>query len=85
MDTKFHVILMQFTPFRNRIRGRLGTILTVSINAGLLIMLVTDLFLSYLEIACTAFIFLLLFLCTYAIFPDTPRQLYKIRSKEVAI
>lgn len=69
--------------YQNRIRGRLGTILAVSINAGLLIILIADLFSSYSEVACIAFVFLLLFLCTYTIFPDTPRQLYKIRKKEV--
>lgn len=48
-------------------------------------MLVADLFLNYMEVTYAAFVFLLLFLCTFNIFPDTPRQLYKIRKKEEAI
>lgn len=40
--------------------------------------------LSYLEIAYVTFAIIFLFLCTYTIFPDTPRQLYKIRRKEVS-
>lgn len=48
-------------------------------------MLVADLFLTYMEVTYAAIVFLLLFLCTFTIFPDTPRQLYKIRKKEEAI
>lgn len=55
----------------------------IAINVGILIILTSDLVLSNLEIAYIAVAFLFVFLCTFSFYPDTPRQLYKNRKKEV--
>ncbi|XP_031623380.1 sugar transporter ERD6-like 4 [Contarinia nasturtii] len=69
----------------DKFRGRLNSILPFSITLGTLIIFTSDMFLSFFKIASISLVILTLFLCTYTFFPDTPRQLYKIRRKEQAI
>lgn len=89
MTSEYQYLVTEYTNIGlnpvdfSRVRGRLGTILPLSINIGILTMLVANYFLSYLEITCIAMAVLFLFVCTFTFFPDTPRQLYKIRRKEV--
>lgn len=47
------------------------------INIGILIGFISDYFLSYHEVTYVTFGIMFVFLCTYSIFPDTPKQLYK--------
>lgn len=68
-----------------RYRGRLGSILPLSINIGMLIIFISDYYLSFYEISSLALTVLFLFICCFTFFPDTPRQLYKIRRKEVCV
>lgn len=67
----------------SRYRGRIGSILPLSLNIGILALFVSDIFLSFMEIGSIALALLFLFLCFFAFFPDTPKQLYKIRKQEV--
>lgn len=87
MNKKFLIFrknwLMKFTF--SRYRGRIGSILPLSLNIGILALFVSDIFLSFLEIGSIALALLFLFLCFFAFFPDTPKQLYKIRKQEVNI
>lgn len=69
--------------FEYSVRGRLGTLLPLSINVGIFTTFIFDFFLSYSEMVGVTFAVLFVFLCTFALFPDTPRQLYKIDEKRV--
>lgn len=69
--------------FEYSVRGRLGTLLPLSINVGIFTTFIFDFFLSYSEMVGVTFAVLFVFLCTFAFFPDTPRQLYKIDEKRV--
>lgn len=59
--------------------------LPVSINIGILIGFIFNGLLEFEEIPWIAMICLGVFLCTFTIFPDTPRQLYKIGHHQEAI
>lgn len=59
--------------------------LPVSINIGILIGFIFSGLLEFEEIPWGAMVCLGLFLCTFTIFPDTPRQLYKIGHHQKAI
>ncbi|XP_055300162.1 uncharacterized protein LOC129567369 [Sitodiplosis mosellana] len=69
----------------DKFRGRLSSILPLSITIGMLIIFISNIYTSFMNIAYIALTVLFLYLCLYTFFPDTPRQLYKIRRKEQAI
>lgn len=67
-----------------RYGGRLSALLPISINVGVLIGFLADAFLAFDQIPYVTIACLTLFLCTFLVFPDSPRQLYRINKKEVS-
>lgn len=60
-------------------------LLPLYINIGVLIGFVSEYFLSYQEVTYVTFAIMFVFLSTYAIFPDTPKQLYKNLKRDECI
>lgn len=68
----------------DRIRGILGTLLTLSVNIGILIGYIGGTYLSYTTVPYILMIFPILFICIFVFMPNTPQYYLNARRNDKA-
>lgn len=74
MSNTFNILNSTF----NRVRGQLGTIITVSVNFGILLIFIAGNFLLYHVIIFCAMAIPAIFLAAFVFFPESPHYLMLI-------